>query len=339
VNIVFWGTPQYAADNLLSLIQAGHKIIAVVTQPDRRRSRGKNLSPSFVKQIAIEFDIPVFTTHSINKDQVTRDSILKLNSDIFIVVAFGQILPKEILEHPKLGCWNSHASLLPKWRGAAPIQWSIINDDSQTGVCIMSMDIGLDTGPVINQECIEIQERDNLEILTKKLSIISSKLLIDSLSDIKKTIGMNKQDRLRSLKAIDQSEISAQPSYARQIVKEDYLIDWNNHSRYIFKIIKGLYPNAYTTYDGKRIKLLEVTILNYKCNFIFENNININKLESDINNAKPGEIVLIQKKLGIIVRTSDHALVIDLAQLAGKKANDGYTVSKQANMFDNRMLG
>merc|ERR1712159_326189 len=138
-------------------------------------------------------------------------------ADIYIVVAFGQILPKEILDQPKLGCWNSHASLLPVWRGAAPIQWSILNDDSMTGICIMSMEEGLDTGPVIEQEETIINDSDNLEILSNRLSNISSKLLVKSLNRIRHSKSANKLSILDELKAINQSKLKGNPSYARQL--------------------------------------------------------------------------------------------------------------------------
>ena len=188
MKIVFWGTPKYSAENLINIVNAGHNVIAVVTQPDRKRGRGKTLSPSPVKLAAIDLDIPVFTTQAISKDQTTKEILVDLKADVYIVVAFGQILPKEILDQPKLGCWNSHASLLPIWRGAAPIQWSIINGDAKTGICIMSMEEGLDTGPVIEQEETIINDSDNLEILTNRLCNLSSKLLIKSLEIAKKRI-------------------------------------------------------------------------------------------------------------------------------------------------------
>ncbi len=161
MKIVFWGTPKYAAENLSNIFDAGHDVIAVVTQPDRKRNRGKRLSPSPVKETAIDLGIPAYTTNSISKDKNIKDILFSLNADVYIVVAFGQILPREILDQPILGCWNSHASILPKWRGAAPIQWSILNNDQQTGISIMSMEEGLDTGPVISQEFTDINPEDN----------------------------------------------------------------------------------------------------------------------------------------------------------------------------------
>tara|TARA_B100000945_G_scaffold126837_1_gene101025 strand:- start:690 stop:1700 length:1011 start_codon:yes stop_codon:yes gene_type:complete len=335
VNIVFWGTPKYAAENLKNILNAGHNVIAVVTQPDRKRSRGKNLSSSPVKQTAIDFGIPVYTTQSISKDQRTKNILFNLDADIYIVVAFGQILPKEILEQPKFGCWNSHASLLPAWRGAAPIQWSIINDDLKTGICIMAMEEGLDTGPVIEQESTDISEKDNLELLTNRLSDISSKLIVKSIERIKLTEGLDGPERLIKLNAIDQSKLNGNPSYARQIKKEDYLIDWDQKAKKIIKIVLGLYPNAYTFHNGKRIKILEANILDNKdkllnSQFIFN---------KPINEKIPGEIIMINKKEGLVIMTNDLPIIIKYGQLEGKRKTDGYTLSIQSNLSVNNIIG
>ncbi len=335
MKIVFWGTPKYSAENLKTIVKAGYEVIAVVTQPDRKRGRGKNLSPSPVKEAAEHLSIPVYATHSISKDQKTKEILLNLKADVYLVVAFGQILPKEILDQPKLGCWNSHASLLPVWRGAAPIQWSIINDDAKTGICIMSMEEGLDTGPVIEQESTSIKDSDNLEILTNRLSNISSKLLLRSLERIKLTKGLNKSTRLKQLNAIDQTKLKGSPSYARQITKEDNLIDWNQDARKIIKKIQGLYPNAYTFYNSKRIKILEASLS-------FDNN--QSKESQDIkkqskHHRSPGEILMINKKTGIKIMTNDYPILIKYAQLEGKKGTDSYTLSIQSNLNINNKLG
>ena len=335
MKIVFWGTPKYAAENLINIVKAGHNVIAVVTQPDRRRGRGNKLSPSPVKQAAIDFGIPVFITESISKDQTTKNILKSLKADVYIVVAFGQILPREILDQPKMGCWNSHASLLPAWRGAAPIQWSIINGDEKTGICIMSMEEGLDTGPVIEQEATVINDSDNLEILTNRLSYISSKLLIKSLEKIKHTNILNQSSRLEELKAIDQSELSANPSYARQIKKEDYLINWNKNGQEIIKKIQGLYPNAYTQFKGKRIKIFEANTISKK-HLKIENK---NNETQSIGKEIPGEIIMINKDLGIIIMSNDFAVQIKYGQLEGKKPTDSYTLSIQSNLSVNDIFG
>ena len=335
MKIVFWGTPKYAAENLINIFNAGYEVIAVVTQPDRKRGRGKKLSPSPVKEAAIDLSIPVYATNSISKDQKTKEKLFNLKADIYLVVAFGQILPKEILDQPKLGCWNSHASLLPVWRGAAPIQWSIINDDAKTGICIMSMEEGLDTGPVIEQETTVIDDSDNLEILTNRLSNISAKLLVRSLERIKQTKGLDKSSRLKQLNAIDQSMLKGSPSYARQITKEDNLINWNQNARKIIKKVMGLYPNAYTFHNGKRIKILEANLF---CD-------NEQSQESiDMNNQsrqqrRPGEIIMINKEIGVKIMTNDYPVQIKYAQLEGKKATDSYTLSIQSNLSIHNIFG
>ena len=335
MKIVFWGTPKYAAENLTNIVNAGYEVVAVVTQPDRKRGRGKKLSPSPVKQTAIDLAIPVFATQSISKDQNTKDILIGLKADVYIVVAFGQILPKDILDLPKLGCWNSHASLLPVWRGAAPIQWSIINDDTNTGICIMSMEEGLDTGPVIDQEATIINDSDNLEILTNRLSKISSRLIVKLLEKIKLIQSINKLSILKELKAIDQSKLKGDPSYARQIKKEDYLIDWNQNSRKIIKRILGLYPNAYTLHNGKRIKILEAIILDNKDQMISNQTID----ENLINKSIPGEIIMLNKRKGFAVMTSDFPILIKHGQLEGKNRTDGYTLSVQSELCLNNTIG
>ena len=332
MKIVFWGTPKYAAENLEHIVEAGHNVIAVVTQPDRKRGRGKKMTPSPVKQVAIDFGIPVLPTQSISKDQITKDILIELKADVYIVVAFGQILPKDILDLPKMGCWNSHASLLPAWRGAAPIQWSIINGDAKTGICIMSMEEGLDTGPVILQESTVIKDSDNLEILSNRLSTISSKLLVKLLDSISVSKAIDKSIVLKELKAINQSKLNGIPSYSRQLKKEDYLIDWNEQSHNIIKKIQGLYPNAYTFYKGKRIKILEATIIHHNVQFLESINIkNVNFL--------PGEVISINKQNGIEVMSIDHPIHIKYAQLEGKKVIDGYTMSLQSNLSVKNILG
>ena len=333
MKIIFWGTPKYAAENLVNIVKAGQEVVAVITQPDRRRGRGKKLSPSPVKIAAINLGIPVFTTQSISKDQDTKNILKKFNADLYVVVAFGQILPKEILEQPKLGCWNSHASLLPKWRGAAPIQWSILNDDAKTGICIMSMEEGLDTGPVIEQEVTLIDDSDNLEILSNRLSNISSRLLVKSLERIGHAKGLNISSILYELKAIDQSDINGKPSYARQITKEDYLINWNQDARKIMKRIQGLYPNAYSLYNGKRVKILEASILDNKECYSDKNSFDL------VDKVVPGEILNVSKQTGITIMCNDYPIQIKYGQLEGKKATDSYTLSVQSNILVSNIFG
>ncbi|HGY5536369.1 MAG TPA: methionyl-tRNA formyltransferase, partial [Prochlorococcus sp.] len=168
MRVIFWGTPTYALPTLNALVNSGYDLVGVVTQPDRRRGRGKQLIPSPVKLRAIELGLSVFTPEKLRDDYELQKELAELNADISIVVAFGQILPAEVLNQPLLGCWNGHGSLLPRWRGAGPIQWSILSGDKVTGVGIMAMEEGLDTGPVLLQESIEIGLLENANQLGKR---------------------------------------------------------------------------------------------------------------------------------------------------------------------------
>ena len=172
MRIIFWGTPEYSVASLNILNKSVHEVIAVISQPDKKRSRGKKLVPSPVKVFAKDENIPVFTPGIIKGNNDFINELKSLSCDLFIVIAYGKILPKEILGIPKYGCWNAHASLLPKWRGAAPIQWSLLEGDDFTGVGIMKMEEGLDTGDILLEEQIKIEDDDNLISLTEKLSLL-----------------------------------------------------------------------------------------------------------------------------------------------------------------------
>ncbi len=182
MKVLFWGTPEFSIPCLNAIHESTHQLVGVVTQPDKRRGRGNKISSSPVKIRANELGIKnIYTPQNIKVEQEIKDEITKLNADIYVVVAFGQILPVDVLGEPKYGCWNCHASLLPRWRGAAPIQWSLLSGDQKTGVGIMLMEKGLDTGPVLDWKKIKITLTDNHEILSEKLSLISSELLIKAL--------------------------------------------------------------------------------------------------------------------------------------------------------------
>ena len=181
MKILFWGTPSYAVPSLDALVAAGHQVVGVVSQPDRRRGRGKELVPSPVKARALALGLPVFTPERIRSDAATQQQLAALGADSSVVVAFGQILPPEVLEQPPLGCWNGHGSLLPRWRGAGPIQWSLLEGDAETGVGIMAMEVGLDTGPVLLERRIPIGLLDNAEQLAAKLAHLTADLLVEAM--------------------------------------------------------------------------------------------------------------------------------------------------------------
>ena len=206
MRLLFWGTPAYAVQTLSALHDAGHSIVGVVTQPDRRRGRGKELVPSPVKQRAEELGCPVFTPERIRHDSDCQQQLAELQPDASIVVAFGQILPKDVLQQPPLGCWNGHGSLLPRWRGAGPIQWSLLEGDVETGVGIMAMEEGLDTGPVLLERKLKIGLLENADQLGERLSRLTAELMVEALPRIEMAGPGTEAERWRALDMHFQSD-------------------------------------------------------------------------------------------------------------------------------------
>ena len=249
MRIIFWGTPEYSIPSLDILIKSKHEVIAVVSQPDKKRSRGNKLIASPVKNIAEQESIKIYTPEKIRGNIDFINELKSLSCDLFIVIAYGKILPKEILEIPKFGCWNAHASLLPRWRGAAPIQWSLIKGDEFTGVGIMKMNEGLDTGPILSSAKIKILDNDTSKILSEKLSLEGAKLIVKVL------------DTFSSYSAQAQSEKGI--TYAKKIDKSEAKIDWSLSAETIDRKIRALspFPGAWTEINGERIKLLNSKII------------------------------------------------------------------------------
>ncbi len=250
MRIVFFGTPEFAVPSLNALLESADEVVAVVTQPDRRAGRGRIIMhQSPVKEVAMKRGIKVFQPVNIKDNNFIND-ISSLTPDMIIVVAYGKILPPQILNLPPKGCINVHASLLPKYRGAAPIQWAIINGEKETGVTTMFMDEGLDTGNILLQEKIVITDDDNSETLCKKLSHKGAVLLLKTIKGIKEG----------SIKAIPQEGVA---TYAPPLRKEDGRIDWSKSAKEIFNLVRGLYPwpCAYCYLNNERIKIIKVKVL------------------------------------------------------------------------------
>ena len=243
------GTPEFAAPSLKTLIAAGEDVAAVVTQPDKPKGRGKHLSPPPVKELALKYNIPVLQPEKI-RDEAFINIIQKLRPDIIVVIAYGKILPKAILDIPPKGCINVHASLLPKYRGAAPINWAIINGEKETGITTMLMDEGMDTGDILLTERVEIQDNDTTDSVYEKLKDIGANLLIKTISGLKK--GM--------VRPIDQDDSYA--TYAPMLKKEDGRIDWAIKPEEIRNLIRGMYPwpGAYTRWEGKQLKIFKAQV-------------------------------------------------------------------------------
>ncbi len=249
MKLVFMGTPNFSVPALKALAQSNHQICAVYSQPPRPAGRGKKLRLSDVHKEALDLGLTVHNPTSFKSDK-DRTIFRKLKADIAIVVAYGLILPNQILSAPKFGCLNIHASLLPRWRGAAPIQRAIMEGDDETGVCIMKMEEGLDTGPVLSSRKIQITENDNAKILSERLSLVGSKLIVEVL------------DSLSEFKAYSQS--AAGVTYARKIEKSETKIDWSLPAKTINRKIRALspFPGAWTEINGERIKLLASKVIN-----------------------------------------------------------------------------
>ena len=253
MRIIFWGTPEYSVKSLEVLKKSNHEVVAVITQPDKKRSRGGKLIPSPVKEYATKNEIPVYTPETIRDNDQFINKLKEISCDIFIVIAYGKILPQIILDIPKFKSWNAHASLLPRWRGAAPIQWSILEGDEYTGVGIMKMEESLDTGDLLIEKQIKIDSEENLKTLTRKLSNLSSELLLKAISVLEK----NDKENINKL-LTKQTDFQRELRYARMIKKSDFIINWENTSTNIYRKVNALYPRAYTTFKNKNLKISEI---------------------------------------------------------------------------------
>ena len=249
MRIIFFGTPAFAIPSLVALLQSEGEVIAVVTQPDKKKGRGRIPSPSPVKELAIDRGIKILQPVNI-KDPLFLNGLSKIMPEIIVVVAYGRILPAQILRLPSHGCINVHASLLPKYRGAAPIQWAIINGEKKTGITTMLMDEGLDTGNILLQEETEISSDDNAETLGNKLAEIGASLLIRTIKGI----------RSGYIKPIPQK---GTPGYAPPLKKEDGRLNWSKTATEIFNFVRGMYPwpCAYCYLNKERIKITRVKML------------------------------------------------------------------------------
>ena len=326
VNILYWGTPAYAVPTLSALHAAGHSIVGVVTQPDRRRGRGRQLMPSPVKERALELGVPVFTPERIKRDLDCQNQLASLGADLSVVVAFGQILPASVLDQPPLGCWNGHGSLLPRWRGAGPIQWSILSGDAETGVGIMAMEEGLDTGPVLLERSLSIGLLDNAAQLGERLSALTAELMVEAMPRIEAAGQGPLEQRLARLGVRVQSEDSC---YARMLTKEDFVIDWTQSALAIHRRVMGLYPGAMTHWRGKRLKLLatEPLIERLADQLSAEARALVGRWPTG---GHPAGVVLDQiQDVGVVVSSSGCPLLIREAQLEGKSRSYGQTLIQQ----------
>ncbi len=302
MKIVFMGTPDFAVGALDKLVKSGHEICLVVTQPDRPKGRGKDLAFSPVKECALKHGIPVFQPLKI-REKESVEKLREFDAEVFVVAAFGQILTKEVLEMPKYGGLCIHASLLPKYRGAAPIQWAIMDGETETGITIMQMDEGIDTGDMLCKKTVPIEAYDTASSLHDKLSIVGADLIISALEEL------------------EAGNLSGEPqgdsptAYAKMINKKMGEIDWNHPAKRIERLVRAMnsWPSAYTTFQGKKLKIWECSVTE----------------ESAV--QAPGTICKIEKDR-FFVCTGEGQLEISSVQLEGKKR-----MSVESFLLGNRM--
>ncbi|MFM2588484.1 methionyl-tRNA formyltransferase [Vibrio sp. TBV020] len=290
LKIVFAGTPDFAARHLAALLSSEHEVIAVYTQPDRPAGRGKKLTASPVKNIALEHNIPVYQPENFKSDEAKQE-LADLNADIMVVVAYGLLLPQAVLDTPKLGCINVHGSILPRWRGAAPIQRSIWAGDEETGVTIMQMDIGLDTGDMLKIATLPIEATDTSASMYEKLAELGPGALVECLADI------------ASGRAIAEKQDDELANYAKKLSKEEARIDWNDDAAHIERCVRAFNPWPMSHFEAA------------------ENSIKVwqSRVEQQTTD-KPAGTILQADKTGIYVATSNGVLVLEQLQVPGKKA-------------------
>ena len=292
MKVIFMGTPDVSVGTLEALIEAGHEVVLAVTQPDKPKGRGGKMQYPPVKEVALEHDIPVFQPKKI-RDPQSIEELRKYEADVMVVIAFGQILPKEILKMTPYGCINVHASLLPKYRGAAPIQWAVINGERVSGVTTMQMDEGLDTGDMIMKTEVVLDEKETGGSLHDKLALEGAKLCVHTLKALEeKTAVWEKQE-------------DSPTEYARMLDKKLGDIDWTKDAASIERLIRGLnpWPSAYTKWNSKIMKIWEADVLEGQTD------------------QMPGTIVKVEKD-GFCVQTGTGLIKVLSLQIPGKKRMD-----------------
>jgi methionyl-tRNA formyltransferase len=329
MKLVFWGTPDFAVPTLERLLQEGQfEVLGVVTQPDKRRGRGNQLSPSAVKALALAHNVPVWQPHRVKKDLETLSELRSLQADAFVVVAYGQLLSPEILAMPRLGCINSHGSLLPKYRGAAPIQWALYHGELATGITTMQMDVGMDTGAVLLQRRLSIGLWDNAQDLTHSLSQVSAELMVDTLLQLE----------AQQLQPLPQDAVQA--TYAPLIQKADYQLDWSKSAIALHNQIRGFIPNCVTQLREQSLKVIATAPLESTVfSFLPEPLQEVAAQVVVAPQCAPGTVLQIVKHWGPIVQTGTGGLLLQSVQLAGKRCQSGWDFANGLRLSVGEVLG
>lgn len=291
IRIVYMGTPDFAVEPLEAIIKAGYEVAAVVTQPDKQKGRGKEVKMTPVKECALRHGIPVFQPVKIKEPEAVAE-LEKYQADLFVVAAFGQLLSEEILNMPEYGCINIHASLLPAYRGAAPIQWAVLNGEKESGVTIMQMDKGLDTGDMLLKRSVELSPKETGDSLHDELMHLGAELIVEALPKLEKG------------ELVPEKQKDELSSYAKKLTKAMGQIDWSKDAVSLERWIRGLnsWPSAYTFFGGKTLKIWEAQVAE----------------ENGAQKAEPGQVVSVSRE-GFTVACGQGALQILSLQLEGKK--------------------
>lgn len=331
LRVVFFGTPQFAVPSFEGLLSHTEvEILAAVTQPDKRRGRGNQILASPVKQVAQSHQIPVWQPQRLKKDNETLVNLRSLQADAFVVVAYGQILSPEILEMPRWGCINSHASLLPKYRGAAPIQWALYRGETETGITTMLMDVGMDTGAILLKAKTAISLWDNAQDLAMRLAALSPERLIATLQQLAQGV----------LEPIPQN--SDQATHAPLIQKSDYLLDWSRSALELHNQVRGFFPNSATSFRDTTLKILATAPLRGVDPSDLPTE--LQALAAELSQPSqgtgiPGEVIGIAKNLGPLVQAGDGVLLLRDVKLAGKRLQSGWDFSNGVHLRVGEVLG
>ncbi|OLP19911.1 methionyl-tRNA formyltransferase [Leptolyngbya sp. 'hensonii'] len=324
MKIVFFGTPTFSVPSLQKLLADDRfQVVAVVTQPDKRRGRGNDLIPSPVKAVAVEQGIPVWQPKSVKKDPETLDNLVAAQADAFVVIAYGQILSQQILDMPRLGCINAHGSILPQYRGAAPIQWCLYQGEVETGITTMLMDAGMDTGPMLLKRTVPIALLDNAHQLAQTLADLSAALLVETLL------------QLEAGQVQPEPQDAAQATYAPLIRKEDYGLDWSRSAIALHNQVRGFFPDCVTVCRDVPLKVIATAPLGP--GFWSQLPPALAALESDWSALsstifRPGAIVAVVKNLGPIVQTGEGLLLLREVQPSGKRIQSGWDFANGARL-------
>jgi methionyl-tRNA formyltransferase len=315
IKLIFWGTPQFAVPSLERLLSnPAFQVLGVVTQPDKRRGRGNQLIPSPVKEVALAHSLTVWQPARVKKDAQVLAELRSQQADAFVVVAYGQILSPEILAMPRLGCINAHGSLLPKYRGAAPIQWSLYHGDRETGVTTMLMDAGMDTGPMLLKQSIPVGLLENTADLAVRLAEVSANLLVETLQKLDQN-------------AIEpETQDDAAASHARLIEKSDFLIDWTKPAIALHNQIRAFIPGA-AQFRGQAVKILSTAPLDLQWRDRLPPDLqalSAEVLAINCSTAACGSVIYLAKNYGPVVKTGDGLLLLQSVQLSGKRQQNGW---------------